>query len=408
MLILVMGIGQSNSIGAKGFKPPEALTRNEWPEMLLMPDGPGFMDVRLGLPSGMERPGAEAKLDPDRITGFKPLTSMQSQLVPGLGATPLEGLAHAFATVIKEKLALDVKICVFTSGWGGRLYKGLKKGSIPYDNGLKALQKLKHLADARGWHTWVPFVPVIHGESDSARPEYVSEYLAWQADYESDIQAITRQASPVPFIATQASTFVGSANVYGVLAPYQAVATDSQKFHLASPYYPFAMAEDNLHLGLQALTLGEKIAHSAVRVLGLSGPPSPGTIMPTHIAYDGDRTIDIRFHVPAPPLVQDATHPAVNSPPPPDWGFRIHDGSESPVDISSISIVDGHTVRIVTASPPAPGTSRSVDYALAGYPSKLKKAGQQARGQLRDSDTATSYATGQPLPNWCPHFREFF
>jgi len=407
LITVIMSFGQSNSVGAQAYASlldVYSAANNKWPGTLRMPDGPGFIDVRLNLPSGQETPGTETELDPNTLTGFKSLRALQSELVANQGVTALEGFGFAFADALHRQMGVDPSIVMYTAGWGGRTYPNLQKGTIPYQNGLTALQRIKDLAAAEDADVWMPFILLIHGESDSTRPEYMSEILLWQPDWDADIRAITGQAATVKMLCTQASTFQGGKN--GVLAPYEASKANSN-YILAAPYYPYGLVGDNLHLGPNGVDVGEKSAHVAARALGIFGSEQYGTIMPTAVNYDGNVTIDLQFHVPVPPLVRDTTHPVVNNPSPENWGFEVLDGAGSLVVINSVAFTGPDSVRIVCDTAPAAGASRCVQYALKGFGSP-KVTGEGPRGQLRDSDPIVSYRTGLPMPNWCPHFREAF
>lgn len=408
LITVIMSFGQSNSVGAQAYASlldVYSAANNKWPGTLRMMAGAGFMDIRLGLPSGQEAVGSETVLDPNTLTGFKPLQGLQSQLVPGEGVTPLEGFGFAFSDAMHKHMGVDPNIVMFAPGWGGRTYPNLRKGTIPYQNGLAALQRLKALAAVEDADIWMPFILLVHGETDSLRPQYMSDIFQWQVDWEADVRAITGQTAAVKMVCSQASTFTG-ANVSGVLAPYAASKANSN-FILAAPYYPYGLVADNLHLGPNCVDMGEKCGHAAARAIGVFGADQYGTVMPTSVTYDGNLTIDIEFYVPVPPLVQDTLHPLVNSPSPENWGFEVLDGAGALVGIASVAFTGPSSVRIICDAVPAAGAARCVQYALKGFPSP-KVTGQGPRGQLRDSDTIVSYRTGEAMPNWCPHFREAF
>ncbi len=406
LMIVIISFGQSNSVGAQGNEPPAVLKNNLYPENLLMCDGPVSLDVRFNLPSGSEAVGAETELDPDTITHFKPLVSMRNPSLTSQGATMMESMAYTFGDAVFKATGLKPKIVVAAAGWGGRFQSQLAKGSIPYNNFMTALTKIKELAEADGYKVFVPCVPIIHGESDSTRTSYLDSIKTWQSDFSADIKAITGQLADVPFLCTQASTFSGEA-VNGVLAPWLAAQEFPGRFFVSAPYYSYSLVNDLLHLGPSSPIVGEKMGHTIARISGLFGEHNLGHLQPVNITYDGDRTIDVEFYVPTPPLVRDTTDTVVNSPAPENWGFVIRDGSSAEVPISSVSLLNATTVRIVTASSPAAGASRSVDYALSGFPTP-KERGYQARGQLRDSTAVQSIITDQPLYDWCVHFRKSF
>lgn len=404
VLIVVIGYGQSNSVGAQGYAPPVVMTQCPFPDSLLMFDGPGFMDVRLNLPSGQEAVGSETVLDPNTMTGFKPLVSMQSDLVPGEGATNLEGFGYHFGKAAHEALGFVPDMLFYTTGWGGRTYPNLKKGTIPYQNTLTALQRAKDLALASGkWDAIYAIVALTHGESDSQRAAYITEFPQLYADMNADITAITGQPGDLPMIVSQASTFTGS-NTPGVLAHYLGAKANSNII-LSTAYYPEPLVADNLHMGNNGIKKGERDGIAAAAAV--FGTSKFGGLIPETVTFDGTNTIDIKMHVPVRPLVIDTAHPVVNNPPPANAGFVVLDGIGAPVEITSVSIVNDDTVRIVLAATPEAGALRRVQYALTGFGSP-KVTGQQPRGQIRDSAPATSILDGAALQNWLVHFEEAF
>lgn len=405
IMIVIPSFGQSNSVGAQGYAPPEPLTKNEYGDSLLMPAGNANMDIRMNLPSGTESVGAEVVLDPATITGFQPLMAMQSVARDNQGATPLEAMGLVLAKNLHKTMGIRPKICMYTAGWGGRFQADLSKGTIPYQNLLTALERVRRLAARDGYFAYVPFIALIHGESDSTKSVYLEGIKTWQSDFESDIKAITGQVGDVPFLCSQASTFTGS-NTHGVLAPYFA-AKNSNTHYVAAPYYPYEFATDNLHLGESAGFVGEKLAHAACRIAGLFGSASYGSVQPTSIVYDNAKKITVNFHVPVKPLVGDTSYTETSNPPADNWGFVVKDGSGSAVTITDIRVVGGDTVEITTESIVSEGSYRAVEYALNGFGSQ-KVFGEQARGSLRDSENLPSIIDGRPLHNWCVHFKELF
>lgn len=411
VMIVIPSFGQSNSVAAQAYQPPEAMTENDWPENLLMFDlAVGVPDIRMGLPAGGAAVGAEEVLDGANLKGFRPLVSVQSAAQANRGASALEAIGFTLQKVAAEYLGFQPSVLMFAPGYGSRPYRELKKGTIPYSNFMTALNRAKVLAAQQGYVVYVPFVALIHGEGDSTNTNYGSDLVTLQADLQADIQAITGQQGAVPFVCSQASTFFSS-ETHGVLDTYT-VCKSSSAHTLSAPYYPYEMASDELHLGNRGLYLGEKMVRTILRDSKLWGAKGKGCLKPTGVSFNGTDTIDIGLDVPFPPLVRDQVNPVVNTPAPDNWGFEVQDGSGASVAISSVQII-GNAIRIVTASNPAAGAKRAVRYAMTGYPGTqngggVRVKGYQARGQVRDSESTPSIVDGTPLNNWLVHFSENF
>lgn len=411
LLVVIPDYGQSNSVAAQAYQPPAAMTQNAWPENLLMFDlAVGVPDIRMGLPAGGAAVGAEEVLNGSNLIGFRPLVSVQSAAQANRGASALEGIGFTLQKVAAEYLGFQPSVLMFAPGYGSRPYRDLKKGTIPYSNFMTALNRAKALADQQGFDMYVPFVALIHGEGDSTNPNYASDLVTLQADLQADIQAITGQQGTVPFVCSQASTFFSN-EVHGVLGTYT-VCKSSSAHALSAPYYPYEMADDQLHLGNRGLFLGEKLARTILRESELWGAQGKGTLKPVSVSFDNANTLDLLLDVPVGPLVQDVVNPVVNNPAPANWGFEVLDGAGASVGITNVAII-GNTIRITLATPPSSGALRALRYAMTGYAGTqngggVRVKGNQARGQVRDSESTPSIVDGTPLYNWLVHFSESF
>ena len=114
-----------------------------------------------------------------------------------------------------------------------------------------------------------------------------------------------------------------------------------------------------------------------------------------------DAVVDLRFHVPEPPLVLDTTRVSD----PGHFGFEYTDDSGNPPAIQSVRIVDEDTVRITLSSVPLATARKSVRYAYTGTAGQGGGPQTGARGNLRDSDPTPSMH-GNRLFNWAVHFDE--
>jgi hypothetical protein len=421
---VVPSVGQSNCVGSRGVPAdiPFFLSGN-YGESLMMLDGDPGNGVRLTY-------GAQV-FDPAAVTRLVPMKSMVRRAATdpdtyGLGVTHVEGLGFRLAYEFREAFGFDPFMVMFTAGMGGKYYDELKKGTVAYSNLLAAVQRVKELVEPDGYRVVVPFVAIVHGESDSNRKTYQQGIVDWQVDLQTDIRAITGQASAIPCICSQASTFgklvpdrqilgaVPSSQssmgrvIWGVYSTYLACKARTAH-HMAGAYYPLGFSDDYLHLNKDGHAHnGEYLALTAMATV--FGTKDHGAIMPSSVSFDGTSVVTIQFDVPVGPLVRDE---GIDDPG--QWGFEIFDGDgwsmTNPDQHPGVSIapefVDGRTVRLTCSAPIPAGPQRSVGYALQGWLAP-KESGQGARGQIRDSSPEVSIANGQPLPNWMPHFLELF
>src|SRR5690606_23613169 len=247
------------------------------------------------------------------------------------------------------------------------------------------------------------------GESDSTHPEYVPNIITWQADYENDIKLINNQLTDIPFVCSQASTFTRSAegttvdqwSTNGVLAPFYASRSAPDKFILASPYYPYQMHTDLLHLHASSHPkIGESIAIAVENAV--FGKGIEGHLAPVNVEFNGTNQVTVNFNM---DCVVDLTNPLIPPPEDGNWGFQIFDGATGlPVEIANRQLVNPTTVVLTTTESVSSGPYRGVGYALYGYTSP-KTIGTQARGCIRsEKPMAVSRLDGEVLYYWCNHF----
>ena len=112
------------------------------------------------------------------------------------------------------------------------------------------------------------------------------------------------------------------------------------------------------------------------------------------------RILEVKFHVPVQPLVFDTSHIALNT----NYGFSLVDSSNNAIAISSVSITQGDTVKIIAATPIPAGSK--LRYAWSPSTSPNRTTGP--RGNLRDSqgNDLIFDPTGinKPMHNWTPIF----
>lgn len=384
LLIILPSYGQSNAVGVGGAGiggpfPDDFMYKNPYSDRLYMF---ADVDVRLGYIRGLNN-----IVDPSSLIDFQPLKTVIDNAK--CGTTVIEGVGRALAKQT-ELMGISSKILCYTSGRGASLLAELIKGTVPYTNLMTGIQRGVDIAKKRGLKSYVPAIPFIHGEADHNNPNYLVELLGFYSQLNLDVKKITGQKADLQLLVSQPSSFLSS--VDGVLGLYEA-AKKNPNIHLVGAGYSCSFINDYLHYSPKGhYKLGEYFAKAiASIVVGKKYLP----LMPISVVKKDSNTIEITFNSVG-ALEIDSSITAKNS----DWGFQLFSG-ELPVTITSKSI-DGNKVILGTSTPLSSGW---VDYAMQGQSSPRTSDGIP-RGQLRDSSYYPSIVDGQPMQNWCVHFRE--
>jgi hypothetical protein len=339
------------------------------------------------------------------LTSFEPL--VEGDAIPGSKAV-VETMSSAFANLVSQ-LANDegagpYDLLLSVHGSGAKLYAQLKKGTHPYANGMAQVVAGRDIAKQLGRPYVVSAIALVHGESDHASKSthYLENLLEWQADYESDVKAITGQAEPVPLFETQISSFTrmmkGTETSAIVGAQLAAHVKSNGKVVLVGPKYHLQYSKDGVHLTSEGYRhMGEDYAKAYRRVVVDGKRWEP--VRPLSVSRDG-AIITVKFAVPAPPLVLD---PNLVSDPG-HFGFEYSDASASSPTIQRVEVTAPDTVVVTLSSAPT-ADDRHLRYAFTGVRGSPSGPKTGARGNLRDSDPTPSRSR-HPLYNWCVHFDE--
>jgi hypothetical protein len=261
----------------------------------------------------------------------------------------------------------------------GYAYSQVKRGTQAFTNGMNQQRLAQYIADSQRKSYITRCVTVVHGEEDHQRVNnnYAQDLIQWQRDYEREIQA-RGQTEPVPMIHTQMSSFTS------FVASWSFIPTEQLKACVINPR--------------KNVMVGPKYIFDYLDGVHLQNTWEP--LRPLHIKRDG-AVIQVRFHVPEPPLVLD-TWTVRN---PGDFGFDYSDTSATSPSIKSVKLIDEDTVEIQLSAVPKASATKYLGYAYFGTPGATSGPISGARGNLRDSDPTPSLYS-QALHNWCVHFRE--
>ncbi|HDH1529563.1 TPA: hypothetical protein PIU36_004843 [Klebsiella quasipneumoniae subsp. similipneumoniae] len=338
------------------------------------------------------------------FTAVKPLVEDDAKPTPDgesdAAETVCSGTAnYASLAMYRENGVLPSDHVIFcsTAGHGAYTIAQLAKGSAWYNS-----QFLNHLNGAKALNSDIALHAIawLQGETDSNNTSYtkaahLAALLKLQSDITTDAQSITGQDSPVMFLTYQHSSRVKT-NDAVPLAILEACET-SDYFYFVAPTYAFPHYTDGLHL----LAVGYKWigayygrAYKQAVIDGIK----PLAIMPKGATWHGNQ-VTIRFDVPVPPLVLDATNLA----PTKDSGFAVSAGGVAQT-ISAVEVLNGDTVVITldSAITSAPQVRYAFDNVGAGLTIQ-----NGASGNLRDScpDTCIIAGSEKPMFYLCPHFK---
>lgn len=332
-------------------------------------------------------------------------------------------------------------VLVSQHGRSGFNYACLRKGGCAwqvegnpsYSDGMRQVDSGMALAAAAGRSYVVRGVTFMHGEDDHYNygdlwpwpkragggnlANYGEALNELQTDYETDIKAKTGQAESVPLFVIQmqgwTNTNVPASDPDYVPPTSSPIPIQQFQAHKAYPKVVLVapgymlLFNDCLHFnGFGQRRLGEYIAKAYSKWVFEGQKWQPTS--PTQVTRAGN-VVTVKFHVPVPPLVLDTA----NVSNPGNFGFRYLVGgtagkvaSGTAQAISSVQVTAPDTVTITLAATPT-GANQRLEYAnyyaQAGLnPPRPGCPGptQGVRGNLRDSDPATSVTGGLPLYNW--------
>ncbi len=349
-------------------------------------------------------------------------------LVEGVSEAPASGLGNNANVFGGGRVYLLTKV-----GVGGYAYDNLKGpcatttgacasgGTSSYRNGINAVITAMASAVAAGRNYYVDAVVVTHGESDYGNPindtaaAYAAKLLEWQGQWTADINGRTSHTGEIPLIVDQMHSWTvtgpawttptaggqGAGYPAGVpIGQWQAARDNPAKIYLCTPKYMLPYFSDGLHLtNVSARWLGAMQGRCVDRVVRQGLPWRP--LVPGRITRSG-AVVTLEYHVPAGVLVLDTAN--VSMPAAGNYGFEWYEEGGSGTAISSVSVTGSNRVQIMLTGVPT-GTNQRIRYAYTGVRYNHAGPATGPRGNLRDTETATSI-DGDPLWDWGITFDE--
>lgn len=291
------------------------------------------------------------------------------------------------------------------SGHGqiGRPIAELQRGTPHYARGLHQMQQVELLVPA-DHAVGLLATGYFQGESDADMPadSYENQLITLKDDYLADARMqFGSDLSPRFFIYQIASDQILRDGIdlepEVPLAQWNAANRDSDIVLVGPTYWMdhpdgIHFSRDGYrHFGLLVGAVMHRVAHRGEHWQPLQPVQAR--------AVDSD-TIDVHFHVPAPPLVFDTDR--VSNPG--HFGFVVRQPAGSEAGIEQVRLIGNGTVRIDLAlGSTTLGTS--VEYAWRADGGTPGGPHTGPRGNLRDSaQVATVYAGNYPLFNWSVRF----
>ena len=329
-------------------------------------------------------------------SSFVPLAETNNGDVEG--ETIASGMAN-LSTELAQGLGEAAHVLLMSChGVGSYAYAQLKKGTAVWDNMTAQVTNAKNIATGADLTHIVRGVLIVHGESDCANhnENYDDNLVEWQADYDTDVKALTGQSDSVAMFITQLSSWwIVGGTVSLALQQLAASVASAGKIVMVGPKYQFAYT-DGLHMNAENYRwLGEYYAKAYRRVILEGLPWEP--VRPRSVRRTG-ASIDVHFHVPVRPLALDTVR--VSNPG--HFGFEYTDDSGAPPSITMVKLTSPSSLRVSLSTAPT-GANQRLKYACASGTYGGPATGP--RGCLRDSDTTVS-RNGKDLFNWCVHFDE--
>ena len=298
----------------------------------------------------------------------------------------------------------DNQVVFGGQAWGGYNYDGIKKGGATgvYEKILLQLEAATDHFDNLSARS----LSVIHGEQDGLdnNLNYAANLKALRDDINADWKAITGQSEDIPVLVSQTSSgggygFNGGITEDGFPTPLQqlkAHADNPGEVLLVAPMY-FLEYENHSHItNLASRELGEYFskAYRAYRDTGAWEP-----LRPAEFNLYGD-AVSIVFTGNVGQLIFDTGRvPAAEH-----FGFSYTDDAGN--QIQSVSLSGVGEITLTLTGPVASNAVVAYAYHNGAGGSANQADGYGDRGNLRDSDTAASVYTGEPLYNWAVTFRE--
>ena len=397
----VVGTGQSLSVGATG-TPVKSASQN-------------YSNLKLSLGNANVPPfdpTSRALTLVPLVEPLRPLVSAFPSAYPHniYGETPHTAMSEQISALVRASTGGDYVTVHTAVGENGQRMAVIGKGATDtgttgraYAATLFEAAAIARLARQAGKTYGIGAIVLTHGESDAGDANYGGALVELWFDYNADLRSLTGQSATIPMFVSQQHSSPSGENTRSAStqAQWYAGVTRPGEIVCSGPKYQYTYSSDAIHLTAEGYQrLGEKLGQIYFEKVVKGRDFQP--LQPIDVQRNG-RTINVRFHVPVPPLAWDNSQPAPHQSALTEWmagrGFEVRTETTR-IGISSVAIA-GDTVEIACASDlPAQGL-------VVGYAMTSDGTAAPARtfrsGQLRDSDPFVGSKTGAQ-PNYAVSF----
>jgi hypothetical protein len=282
-----------------------------------------------------------------------------------LSESPITGAAEMLEELLNKNNKIGYQIISTATGQGGYpiyyLSKGIRPFNLkvsPYNRILDQVQRIKQYNDSLELgKTLVPFIYFTQGESEYEQVpkttyfQYLKLFNNLVEDLNADVKNITKQTENFKFIGYQITDGIYFGSNYTQAETVSKVQYDLGidplgKYVIACPSYMFRYQLVDHFLSNDARIYGAYLALAAYQTYFLKKKFIP--MHPTDIIYKGN-VINIKFHVPKPPLIIDNSIPLADN-----FGFRLvrNSTNNDTVKINSVKVINENTIQIISSINP--------------------------------------------------------
>lgn len=315
-----------------------------------------------------------------------------------IGETPLTPSTDIIRQLLSAEDGIeytdqDLKFLGTASGEGGMNIAQLTNTEYPTNLKPNVLAAY-NLAQSEDKTYSMPAMYWVQGESDNNASQTIANYKtsakALFSSINDYVKSINNQAETVQVISIQlANPEYGNLPQPKIELALYELANELDYFHLACPLYIFDFV-DNAHLdNVSSRIMGGYLGLVYKRVV--FDKKEWSHIKPISHRAQG-KIAEVKFHVPVKPLVFDTDRVTLNT----NYGFSLVDSSGNSITISSVTLSQGDTVKIIASSNIPAGAK--LRYAFSPVDSLGRVNG--TRGNLRDSQGETIKFHDFPMHNW--------
>jgi len=284
----------------------------------------------------------------------------------------------------------DFVLAGVTNGQDGGAFSTIKKGTVPYNNGLSQVEAGKVIADAAGATFGVPATLLTHGETDELNGMITSVYSGGLKQFADDSAADIRQRTgqyrdPILLLGQMNSQYTRQIP----LAQLQA-ANEHPLIYLAGPSYQFSYG-DSQHRDSE----GQKnyggllgLVFKRIDVDGIAWEP----LQPVSHSIFGN-AIDVVFNKDG-LTIDTALMPAQEN-----YGFTLAGANGAKIDgaIANVQRIDSRRIRITLSNAPTLGQKLRYGFdTMTGRTDAFIGGG----GNIRDNQGDRIKYRGLPVHNW--------